>query len=89
MAQNKAAGFEESLERLEQIVKLLESSDVTLEASVELFKEGRELAKHCESLLAVAQQTIESAAAGNGTGQGEKPAPPAGTGSLFDDDALA
>ncbi len=90
MTEKKAAGFEGSLERLEAIVKLLESDDVTLEQSVDLFKEGRDLARRCETMLAAAQQSIEAAVNGNGAVSGERPAPPASApGSLFDDDALA
>jgi exodeoxyribonuclease VII small subunit len=90
MTEKKATGFEDSLERLEAIVKLLESDEVTLEQSVDLFKEGRELARRCEAMLASAQQSIETAVNGTGAAGGERPAATASApGSLFDDDALA
>ncbi|MFN2459333.1 MAG: exodeoxyribonuclease VII small subunit [Candidatus Velthaea sp.] len=84
MAENKAATFEASLERLEQIVAKLESDRVSLDDSVALFKEGRDLARRCEAMLKTAQETIEAAAAS--PADKEQPAP---RGSLFDDDALA
>ena len=64
MAENKAATFEASLKRLEEIVQTLEGDAVSLDRSVELFQEGRELARRCEVLLRTAQQTIDSAVAG-------------------------
>jgi exodeoxyribonuclease VII small subunit len=64
MAENKAATFETSLKRLEEIVHQLEGDAVSLDRSVELFKEGRELARRCESMLKTAQETIDAAVAG-------------------------
>jgi exodeoxyribonuclease VII small subunit len=64
MAEDKAATFEASLGRLEDIVHQLESDAVSLDRSVELFQEGRELARRCEALLKTAQETIDSAVAG-------------------------
>jgi exodeoxyribonuclease VII small subunit len=63
MAENKSATFEASLKRLEEIVRALESDAVSLDRSVELFQEGRELARRCESLLKTAQETIDAAIA--------------------------
>ena len=59
--QSKAGEFETALARLEAIVKQLETEDVSLDLSVELFKEGKELARKCEALLKAAQTTIEAA----------------------------
>ena len=39
--------FEEALERLEAIVKKLESGDLTLEESLKSFEEGTKLANFC------------------------------------------
>ena len=64
MADNKAATFETSLKRLEEIVHQLEGDAVSLDRSVELFQEGRELARRCESMLKTAQETIDAAVAG-------------------------
>jgi exodeoxyribonuclease VII small subunit len=65
MAENKAATFEASLKRLGEIVEQLEGDKVSLDQSVALFQEGRELARHCEALLKTAQETIDAAVAGN------------------------
>jgi len=60
----KSGEFETALARLEAIVKQLETEDVSLDHSVELFKEGKDLARRCEALLKAAQSAID--AAGNG-----------------------
>lgn len=64
MADSKAATFEASLKRLEEIVHQLEGDSVSLDASVALFQEGRDLARRCEQLLKTAQATIDAAVAG-------------------------
>ena len=65
MATNAAGEFEKSLERLEQIVAKLEKENPSLDESVALFREGRELATKCEKLLKGAQASIEAAAGGD------------------------
>ena len=59
--QSKSGEFETALARLEAIVKQLEAEDVSLDVSIELFKEGKELARKCETLLKTAQDAIEAA----------------------------
>ena len=44
--QNKT--FEESMARLEQIVRAMERGDVALEESLKLFQEGTELVRSCQ-----------------------------------------
>jgi len=61
----QAERFEQSLLRLEEIVKKLESGDVGLDASVELYREGRRLAGTCETLLSEAEQAIARAIEGD------------------------
>ena len=39
--------FEESLKRLQEIVKTLENGDTTLDESMALFQEGTSLVKFC------------------------------------------
>lgn len=51
--QNKT--FEESMARLEQIVRAMERGDVALEESLKLFQEGTELVRSCQKLLDDAQ----------------------------------
>ena len=43
--------FEESMARLEQIVRAMERGDVALEESLKLFQEGSELVRNCQKLL--------------------------------------
>lgn len=51
--------FEESLARLEKIVRQLEDGDVTLDDSVKLFEEGIKLSGICSAYLKNAQQKVE------------------------------
>jgi exodeoxyribonuclease VII small subunit len=62
--EKKSGEFETALARLEAIVKQLENEDVTLDRSVELFKEGKDLARRCEVLLKAAQTAIDAAGDG-------------------------
>ena len=55
-AKNKT--FEESMLRLEQIVRAMERGDVALEESLALFQEGTQLVRNCEKLLDNAQLQI-------------------------------
>jgi exodeoxyribonuclease VII small subunit len=50
--------FEKSMERLEEIVKLLEHGDVPLEKSLTLFEEGTFLIKNCSKALDRAEQKV-------------------------------
>jgi exodeoxyribonuclease VII small subunit len=58
MAEREEPGFEESLERLEEIVGLLERGDAPLEEGLGLFEEGVALSRRCHELLAEAEQRI-------------------------------
>ena len=51
--------FEESMLRLEQIVRAMEQGDVALEESLKLFQEGTALAAGCEKLLDEAELQIK------------------------------
>ena len=51
--------FEQSMERLEQIVRTMERGDVPLEESLKLFNEGTALVASCNQLLDRAQLQIE------------------------------
>ena len=55
--QNKT--FEESMQRLEQIVRAMERGDVALEESLKLFQEGTELVRSCNKLLDDAQLQVK------------------------------
>ena len=50
--------FEESMQRLDAIVRQLERGDVPLEASLALFEEGTALIASCSKLLDTAEQKI-------------------------------
>ncbi len=54
----KTLSFEESMQRLEEIVLLLERGDVTLEESLALFEEGSGLIAQCSKLLDRAEQKV-------------------------------
>lgn len=56
-SQNKT--FEESMQRLEQIVRAMERGDVALEESLKLFQEGTELIRSCNKLLDEAQLQVK------------------------------
>lgn len=51
--------FEEALGELEQIVRQLESGDVPLERSIEIYERGAQLKSHCEKKLQAAQLKVE------------------------------
>ena len=51
--------FEESMSRLEQIVRAMEQGNVPLEESLKLFQEGTELVRSCGKLLDDAQMQIQ------------------------------
>jgi exodeoxyribonuclease VII small subunit len=51
--------FESSLEALEQIVRQLESGDLPLERSLELFEQGIRLSRECQDRLSQAERRIE------------------------------
>lgn len=51
--------FEESMARLEQIVRAMERGDVALEESLKLFQEGTELVRNCQKLLDDAQLQVK------------------------------
>ena len=54
----RKAGFEESMQRLEEIVRLLEKGDAPLEDSIKLFEEGTKLAKKCDDMLNEAEKKV-------------------------------
>lgn len=51
--------FEESMTRLEQIVRAMERGDVALEESLKLFQEGTELVRSCQKILDDAQLHVK------------------------------
>ena len=51
--------FEQSMQRLEQIVRAMERGDVALDESLKLFQEGTELVRSCGKLLDEARLQIQ------------------------------
>lgn len=56
--------FEASMLRLEQIVKTMETGDISLEESLKLFQEGTELARSCGKILEDARLQVTTVLAG-------------------------
>ncbi len=50
--------FEETIKRLETVVKELESKDITLENSIKKYKEGLELSKALYDMIKAAESLI-------------------------------
>ena len=57
MAKDKMS-FEDSVKRLDEIVKLLERGDAPLSESLMLFEEGTSLISNCDTLLNEAEQKV-------------------------------
>ena len=55
----KKQSFEQSLARLEEIVKKLEQGECGLDESLKLFEEGAKLADSCNALLDQAEQKVD------------------------------
>lgn len=56
--EQKNMTFEESLQRLEEIVRQMEQGNVSLQESLNLFEEGSKLARQCGSLLDEAELKV-------------------------------
>lgn len=50
--------FEQALQRIDEIVKSLESNQTSLDNSVALFQEGIELSKYCSNKLENIEQKV-------------------------------
>lgn len=59
MPRKKELSFEESLEKLEAIVKEMEGGDLTLKDLMSHYSEGIGLAKNCMGALERAEQTMD------------------------------
>ena len=55
---DKELSFEQSLQRLEEIVGALEKGDVTLSDSMAMFEEGTALIRRCSTMLDSAEQQV-------------------------------
>jgi len=61
MSNGVPTSFEAKLDRIDAIVKELESGKVELDRAIELFKEGKILTRECEQLLRGAQEQVDKA----------------------------
>jgi exodeoxyribonuclease VII small subunit len=52
-------GFDQILTRLREVVQRLESGELTLEQSLEVYEEGVQLARRGQQLLASAEKRVE------------------------------
>ena len=55
----KTMTFEASLERLEEILRALESGDATLDGMLKLYEEGIGLIRACNEKLEAAEQSVK------------------------------
>ena len=55
----KKGDFEKSLLRLEEVVKKLESADLSLDEAMKLFEEGVKLSRECQKQLEEAEGRVE------------------------------
>lgn len=58
--------FEESLEKLEEIVSKLENGDVPLDDAIDEFNNAMQLVKICENKLSKAEESIAKIVQDNG-----------------------
>ncbi|MBQ2227259.1 MAG: exodeoxyribonuclease VII small subunit [Methanobrevibacter sp.] len=58
--------FEESLEKLEEIVNKLETGDVPLDDAIDEFKKAMDLVKICDEKLKTAEKSIAKIVENNG-----------------------
>ena len=55
---SKSFSFEDAMKRLEEIVRLLENGQVSLDESIKLYEEGISLVNSANSLLTNAKQKL-------------------------------
>ncbi|MGA8035795.1 MAG: exodeoxyribonuclease VII small subunit [Candidatus Acidiferrales bacterium] len=55
----KKGDFEKSLARLEEVVKRLESADLSLDEAMKFFEEGVRLSRECQKQLEGAEGRVE------------------------------
>ena len=56
---SKEIKFEQALDRLDEIIRQLESGETTLDQSMKLFEEGIALSGACSDMLKNAKQKVE------------------------------
>lgn len=53
-------GFKDSMNRLEEIVRLLERNEIELEEAMTLFEEGLKLVNECDTQLTTFENKVQS-----------------------------
>lgn len=66
MAKKSAPSFEESLKALENIVKSMDSGELSLEESLQAFEKGINLVRQCQATLQSAEQKVQLLVEQNG-----------------------
>jgi len=64
--------FEESFERLNEILELLENGEVSLDDSIKFYEEGVKLKNHCEEKLKNAEIKVQKVIGKNQLDDNEK-----------------
>ncbi len=64
--ENKKQSFEESMDRLEEIVNDLESNEKPLDETIALFEEGLKLVKSCDEKLKQFESQVDNLIKENG-----------------------
>lgn len=64
--------FEDALKRLEEIVKILEKGETSLDDSISLFEEGISLKNLCQKKLEDSERKIKVISEGQGDREGEE-----------------
>jgi exodeoxyribonuclease VII small subunit len=72
MTMAKTQTFEKRLERIKEIVALLEGGDLPLEQGVKLFQEGVRLSRECGTELEQARVIVENAGQDSGSEPGDE-----------------
>ena len=67
MSKKEELNFEESLKKLEVIVKDLESGNIPLDDAIKSFNEAMLIAKTCDEKLKNAEESINKILSSNGT----------------------
>ena len=73
MATKKTPSFEEAIMRLEALVQRLESGELSLAESLDVYSEAIQLSRTCTDLLGAAEQKVRILASGKDDTVIEKP----------------
>ena len=73
MTDKKTPSFEEAISRLEALVQRLESGELSLAESLDVYSEAIALSRTCTELLGAAEQKVRILAAGGSGALSEEP----------------